>query len=82
LGKEIRNYTNYYEKDWLLDVNTSSEDVYETIMNRQYGHAIFQEFYMNGKVLFSGTETSPVYGGYMEGAIYSGLISAKKLLES
>jgi monoamine oxidase len=82
LGKEIRNYTNYYEKDWFLDVNTSSEDVYETIMNRQYGDPIFQEFYLNGKVLFSGTETSPVYGGYMEGAIYSGLNSTKKLLES
>mgnify|MGYP003667486670 FL=1 len=82
LGKEARNYSNYYEKDWFLDANTSSDDVYETIMNRQYGHSIFQELYLNDKVLFSGTETSPVYGGFMEGAIYSGIVSAKKLMES
>tara|TARA_R110002073_G_scaffold8207_7_gene45919 strand:- start:29668 stop:30714 length:1047 start_codon:yes stop_codon:yes gene_type:complete len=82
LGNEVRNYSNYYEKDWFFDENTSSEDVYETIMNRQYGHTTFQEFYLNDKVLFSGTETSSVYGGYMEGAVYSGFLSVKKLIQS
>jgi len=79
LGSQVREYLNYHEKDWSQDKYTAGElkPIYRA---PQYGNALFQDFYMDGKVLFSGAETSPVYGGYMEGAVYSGLNSAQKLL--
>lgn len=48
-------------------------------MSPRYGNPVFQELYLNDKVLFSGAETSQLYGGYMDGAIYSGLLAAKKI---
>ncbi len=81
LGPEILNYITYQEKDWSQDKNTSCDTIKSVYMSPRYGDSKFQDFYMNQKVLFSGAETSPVYGGYMDGAIYSGVLAAKKLLE-
>ncbi|WP_349666063.1 FAD-dependent oxidoreductase [Polaribacter sp. Z014] len=43
------------------------------------GHSSLQDSYMNGKLLFSGTETATEFGGYMEGAVISALKIAEKL---
>ena len=80
-GEEARAYTNYFEKDWSKDPDTSGKELKSVYMSPKYGHPAFQEFYLNGKVWFSGAETSPVHGGYMDGAVYSGLQACKKLLE-
>ena len=80
LGHEIRDYINYYEKDWSQDPFTSCENLKSIYMSPQYGNSLFNNFYMNNKLLFSGTETSPVYGGYLEGAVYSGKNAATQLL--
>jgi monoamine oxidase len=79
LGSEVRGYLNYHEKDWSEDKYTAVE-LTPLYSMPQYGHPLFQNAYMDGKLLFSGAETSPVYGGYMEGAVYSGLYIANKLL--
>ena len=82
LGDEILDYASYTEKDWSIDKDTSSEQIKSIYMSPQYGNTIFSDFHLNGKLLFSGTETSPIYGGYMDGAIYSGINAANMLLES
>ncbi|TSE09797.1 flavin monoamine oxidase family protein [Aquimarina algiphila] len=82
LGKEVLEYITYQEKDWSLDRNTSCDSIKSIYMSPRYGDSNFKHFYMNGKVLFSGAETSPVYGGYMDGAIYSGISAAKKIISS
>ncbi|QWX83530.1 FAD-dependent oxidoreductase [Cellulophaga sp. HaHaR_3_176] len=79
LGEEIMEYTSYDEKDWSQDKNTSSDNIKSIYMSPSYGNPMFSDYYLNGKVLFSGAETSPVHGGYMDGAIYSGKLAAKKL---
>jgi len=81
LGKETRNYLNYFEKDWSLDEFTSSKKLNSYYLTPKYGNPIFDKFYVNKTVLFSGTETASQYGGYMEGAVISGLNAAKKVLE-
>ncbi|MFB9052159.1 flavin monoamine oxidase family protein [Formosa undariae] len=73
LGSDIRTYIHYEEKDWSIDPNTSCEELNSVYMSPSYGNKAFQALYMNGKLVFSGTETSTVSGGYMDGAIYSGL---------
>ncbi len=82
LGSEIRDYTAYEEKDWSQDKFTSCSNLKSVYMSPQYGDSRYSNFYFDGKLLFSGTETSPHYGGYLEGAIYSGLRAAEKLLQN
>lgn len=79
LGSEVRDYLSYEEKDWSLDRYTSCTNLNSVYMSPQYGNALFQDFYLGNKLLFSGTETSPHFGGYLEGAIYSGLSAAEKI---
>lgn len=80
LGQEIRSYISYFEKDWSKDEFTSCHNLKSVYMSPHYGNPLFNEFYFNGKLLFSGTETSPQHGGYLDGAVFSGLKAAKKLL--
>ncbi len=82
LGSEIRNYINYVEKDWSTDSYTSNEQLKSIYMSPHYGNPLFQRFYLGDKVLFSGTETSQIHGGYMEGAVYSGINAVNKLLNN
>ena len=43
--------------------------------------SIFEESYMNGKLFFTGTETSNAFGGYMEGAIIASNSVAARVLK-
>ncbi len=81
LGKEVLDHTFYQEKDWSQDKNTASEQIKSIYMSPRYGDTIFKELYLNNKILFSGAETSSNYGGYMDGAIYSGIQAAKKIIQ-
>lgn len=81
LGKEIASYLTYEEKDWSQDWNTSCESIKSIYMSPSYGNPVFSKTYMNNRLVFSGAETSPLYGGYMDGAIYSGLVAAQRICE-
>ncbi|WP_420574490.1 flavin monoamine oxidase family protein [Kordia sp.] len=80
LGDEVMNYLSYEEKDWSQDSYTASSNIKSIYMSPRYGNSKFQEFYHDGRLLFSGAETSPIHGGYMDGAVFSGLNAAKKLI--
>lgn len=80
LGREVLDYLTYCEKDWSQDRNTSCETIKSIYMSPFYGNPVFGEEYMDGRLLFSGAETSPIYGGYMDGAIYSGIKAAEMVL--
>nr|WP_298997551.1 FAD-dependent oxidoreductase [uncultured Allomuricauda sp.] len=82
LGKEVRDHTTYFEKDWSLDRQTSCENLKSVYMSPQYGHVLYDEWYLDGKLIFSGTETSPIHGGYLDGAVYSGINAAQKVLDA
>lgn len=72
-GKEIRSYIRYTVKDWSIDKFTSGEKLNSYYLSPQYGNTVFQKMYFNSKVVFSGTETAQAYGGYLEGAVRSGM---------
>ncbi|WP_139957884.1 flavin monoamine oxidase family protein [Flavicella sediminum] len=82
LGVDIRSYMHYQEKDWSQDMYTSSEKLNSYYLSPKYGNLLFQESYLQGKLFFSGTETALQYGGYLEGAVLSGLNAAKFALEN
>ncbi|MGH1385856.1 flavin monoamine oxidase family protein [Kordia sp.] len=79
LGDEVLDFITYEEKDWSQDCFTASSDIKSIYMSPRYGNPKFQEYYANGKLLFSGAETSPIHGGYMDGAVFSGLKAAEKI---
>ena len=80
LGNEVLEFITYEEKDWSQDCFTASSDIKSIYMSPRYGNAKFQEFYGHGKLLFSGAKTSPIHGGYMDGAVFSGLKAAAQIL--
>jgi len=80
LGEEVWQYISYEEKDWSQDPNTSLEAIKSIYMSPSYGNPLFKKAYMGNKLLFSGAETSDVYGGYMDGAINSGINATEQLL--
>lgn len=81
LGEAAMEYHTYEEKDWSQDWHTSCEAIKSIYMSPSYGNPLFQEAYMNNMLVFSGAETSAVYGGYMDGAIASGIRAAKQVME-
>ncbi len=82
LGDEVLDYLTYEEKDWSQDRDTSCDKIKSIYMSPRYGDPEFSNAYLGGKLIFSGAETSTVYGGYMDGAIYSGLLAAEKVLNN
>ncbi|ANQ48569.1 FAD-dependent oxidoreductase [Flammeovirga sp. MY04] len=72
LGDEVLKLSSYHDKIW-NDKYLISENHIMNSPHQNNGHPLLQESYMNGKLFFSGTETSNRFGGYMEGAILSAI---------
>lgn len=81
LGNEISQHLTYEEKDWSQDKNTACDTIKSIYMSPKYGNPVFAKGYYRNKLIFSGAETSPVHGGYMDGAIYSGIRAAQYFTE-
>lgn len=81
-GDWAGDYLQYVEKVWPQESLTSTPEVEFINVNPGYGHPLMQEPLMNGRLLLSGTETSPVFGGYMDGAVYAGMRAAAYVYET
>ncbi|QTD38413.1 FAD-dependent oxidoreductase [Polaribacter batillariae] len=71
-GKEGKNYICYEEKVWHKEPLLSFNNQQFLSPHSNNGHPIYQKKYINNKLIIAGSETSPSYGGYMEGAIFRG----------
>lgn len=81
-GDEASRYLMYHDRVWQNDEHTSLNQATSVVPHQNNGHQLLREKAYNGKLIFSGTETSPIYGGYMDGAVYSGLSSAQQIILS
>jgi monoamine oxidase len=79
IGKEATNYLSYTEKVWKEDACTFADYTKNVMPHQNNGHPLYAKPLMNGKLFLAGTETSPSFGGYLEGAVYSGLAAAKRI---
>jgi monoamine oxidase len=70
-GAGARNFTFYEDSCWANEplVHVPSPHVISPHQNN--GHPLYAQTIWSDKLFFAGTETSAVYGGYMEGAIYA-----------
>lgn len=82
IGKSAQEYLSYSEKLWKEEIYTYSDYPEVVLPHHNNGHPLFKQPLMNGKLYLSGTETSPVFGGYMDGAVYSGLTAAQQVLSA
>lgn len=76
LGEEALKPVAYFDKIWNDEFISGGKQIIQR-PHQNNGHLVLQESYLNGKLYFSGTETSTEFPGYMEGAI----ISARKTLD-
>lgn len=79
-GKKAGEYISYEEVLWQKEKYTNANTGEAFLPHQNNGNSIFQEPLYEGKVLISNSETSLVYGGYMEGAVFSGNEVARKVL--
>jgi len=80
LGDDAKNYINYQETLWEDDPLVKVSKGQWNQPHQNNGHPIFRENYFDGKVIFSGSETSDYYPGYMEGAVQSANLAVEKLV--
>jgi len=78
-GKAASYYLSYTEKVWQQDIYTYADYGKYVMPHQHNGHLLFSQPLMGNKLYLAGTETSPTFGGYMDGAVYSGLTAAKKV---
>lgn len=77
-GDEAQNFISYNDKIWNDKyIQPTTDHFLRPHFNN--GHPLFEESYMNNKLFFTGTETSKLFGGYMEGAIISANSVATKV---
>jgi monoamine oxidase len=78
LGDEARHPTSYIDKVWNDEYLLKGNPVIER-PHQNNGHPLLQMDYMNGKLLFCGTETATEYPGYMEGAVDAAIRVAERI---
>ncbi|MCI4669637.1 MAG: FAD-dependent oxidoreductase [Bacteroidia bacterium] len=79
-GSRIEEYIDYEEMLWSKESLTYAPYEGNIFPHQNNGHAIFQKAHLSGKLFIAGTESSPQFGGYMEGAIRSAHFVKKMLL--
>ncbi len=77
-GNEAADLVSYQDKIWNDQYIQPDHD---TLLPPHFnnGDAVFKESYMNNKLFFTGTETSNLHSGYMEGAIIAAKAVAHKV---
>ena len=70
-GAEASNYLSYEETIWAKESFTKSklQNEVEVYPHQNNGNPIFSQSYFNDQLYLAGTETSPLFPGYMEGAV-------------
>lgn len=71
LGNKAGEYIGYEETIWMNEKFTNANTGESFLPHQNNGNSIFQQPLYEGKVWISNSETSILYGGYMEGAVYS-----------
>lgn len=78
-GDVVNDYIDYEEKVWANETFTSRPYTEHVFPHQNNGHDIYQKPYLDGRLYIGGSETSQVYPGYMEGAVYSASSIFKQL---
>ena len=79
-GEEALHYTSYHETLWFKERYTKSNQQTDAVFPHQHGgHPVYQNLFFDGRLLISGSETSPYHPGYMEGAVWAAESAVERL---
>lgn len=81
-GADAENHIGYFDKIWEREEFTYSDSPQFLPSHYNNGHAIYQSAIWGNQLWLAGTETSPKFGGYMEGAIFSAKQTAEKIIKN
>lgn len=80
-GNKAEKYLTYEEVVWRNEPYSFTPYNSHVLPHQNNGHQLYQQPYMDEKLIIGGTETSTSYPGYMEGAVYSALSIANRILK-
>jgi monoamine oxidase len=78
-GTDAENHIGYFDRIWEEEKYTFSPTTNFLPSHYNNGHPIYQNAFWGNSFFMSGTETSPNFGGYMEGAIQSAILTSEKI---
>jgi monoamine oxidase len=83
-GRDAAAVRHYADHNWAEDRFTAfpSSELTAEQEHPRYGHPLLQPPQMQGRLHWAGTETAPVNGGYLDGAVASGQRAAHRVLQS
>lgn len=78
-GSQVREYLTYQEMIWRNEGFTHFDYDGFILPHQNNGNPIFQNPLFEGRLHIGGSETASQHPGYMDGAVESGLLLAKKI---
>jgi monoamine oxidase len=79
-GTQVEGYIDYTECVWSEEKNTFEPSEVELIRHQNNGNPIFRNTFFEDRLIISSTESASQSPGYMDGAVYAGNVTAKKLI--
>lgn len=79
-GVKAEEFIDYEECVWSKEENTFEKSDSPLFPHQNNGNPIFTRSYYDNKLLISSSESASVFPGYMEGAVYSANITARKII--
>ncbi|NDP28660.1 MAG: FAD-dependent oxidoreductase [Flavobacterium sp.] len=78
-GVKAEDFMDYEECIWSNEENTFEKSDNSLFPHQNNGHPIFNKSFFDNKLLISSSESASESPGYMDGAVYSANITAKKI---
>ena len=76
---KAEEFVDYEECIWSKEEHTFEESESSLYPHQNNGNPIFSKSFFDDRLLISGSETAPEFPGYMDGAVYSANVAAKKI---
>ncbi|RYM31433.1 FAD-dependent oxidoreductase [Brumimicrobium glaciale] len=79
-GKKAADFIDYEECIWSDERYTFEESDRALLPHQNNGNPIFKNSLFENRLFISSSESASTYPGYMEGAVYSGNVTAEKVI--
>ncbi len=81
-GVKAEEFIDYEECIWSKEENTFEASDTFLYPHQNNGNLIFSKSFFGDKLLISGSESATEFPGYMDGAVYSANVTAKKITKT
>lgn len=78
-GEVVKGFLSYEETVWRNEPFTFAPYASPILPHQNNGHQVYQQTYLDGKLLIAGSETAANFPGYMEGAVQSAVFVFQKI---